>query len=79
MSWYPPNDADNEGKNPDKLIPLILDLANKYQLKVKLIQLLTSIYMYKLSIYMYNHSPQIDYHPYNNFSEKLTSVSWNYI
>lgn len=34
VSWYPPNDADNEGKNPDKLIPLILDLADKYQLKV---------------------------------------------
>ncbi|XP_022292218.2 glycoprotein endo-alpha-1,2-mannosidase-like [Crassostrea virginica] len=34
VSWYPPNDADNEGKNPDKLIPLILDLANKYHLKV---------------------------------------------
>lgn len=43
MSWYPPNDADNEGKNPDKLIPLILDLADKYKLKVKLIKLFTSI------------------------------------
>lgn len=42
VSWYPPNDADNEGKNPDKLIPLILDLADKYQLKVKLIKLFTS-------------------------------------
>lgn len=46
VSWYPPNDADNEGKNPDKLIPLILDLADKYQLKVKLIKLFTSIYNY---------------------------------
>lgn len=50
VSWYPPNDADNEGKNPDKLIPLILDLADKYQLKVKLIKLFTSILiMYKLN------------------------------
>ncbi|XP_061177404.1 glycoprotein endo-alpha-1,2-mannosidase-like [Saccostrea echinata] len=34
VSWYPPNDADNEGKQPDKLTPLILDMADKYQLKV---------------------------------------------
>ncbi|XP_062583594.1 glycoprotein endo-alpha-1,2-mannosidase-like [Saccostrea cucullata] len=34
VSWYPPNDADNEGKQPDKLMPLILDMADKYQLKV---------------------------------------------
>ena len=47
VSWYPPNDADNEGKNPDKQIPLILDLANKYHLKVRL--------MYHILRFLYVH------------------------
>ncbi|KAK3097124.1 hypothetical protein FSP39_006598 [Pinctada imbricata] len=34
VSWYPPDDADNEGKEPDQLVPAIMDAANKYKLKV---------------------------------------------
>lgn len=34
VSWYPPGDADNEGLEPDSLMPLILDMAHKYDLKV---------------------------------------------
>lgn len=34
ISWYPPELSDKEGKPFDKLFPLFLDLANKYNLKV---------------------------------------------
>ncbi|XP_071113554.1 glycoprotein endo-alpha-1,2-mannosidase-like [Haliotis cracherodii] len=34
VSWYPSRDADDEGIPSDRLIPLILDKANKYDLKV---------------------------------------------
>lgn len=34
VSWYPPGMADDEGYPWDDLIPLILDKAEKYQLKV---------------------------------------------
>ncbi|KAL4233498.1 hypothetical protein ACF0H5_008179 [Mactra antiquata] len=36
VSWYPPNDADNEGREPDAVVPYILDAADKYNLKVAL-------------------------------------------
>lgn len=38
VSWYPAGDADNEGLEPDSLMPLILDKAHKYDLKVILNQ-----------------------------------------
>ena len=34
VSWYPPGDGDQGGLNPDTLMPLILDAADQYQLKV---------------------------------------------
>lgn len=34
ISWYPPDEADQEGKPFDKLFPLFLDTAVKYHLKV---------------------------------------------
>ncbi|KAL3881816.1 hypothetical protein ACJMK2_028208 [Sinanodonta woodiana] len=34
VSWYPPGDADQEGKDPDSLMPLILDSAHKFGLEV---------------------------------------------
>ncbi|XP_045196248.2 glycoprotein endo-alpha-1,2-mannosidase-like [Mercenaria mercenaria] len=34
VSWYPPGDADNEGREPDSVMPLILEGAAKYDLKV---------------------------------------------
>ncbi|XP_052243732.1 glycoprotein endo-alpha-1,2-mannosidase-like isoform X1 [Dreissena polymorpha] len=36
VSWYPSGDADNEGLEPDSLVPLLLDAAQKYSLKVAL-------------------------------------------
>lgn len=36
VSWYPPGDADNQGREPDSLLPLILEGASKYNLKVAL-------------------------------------------
>ena len=35
-SWYPPDLADDEGIPPDPLIPLLLDVAHKYAMKVTL-------------------------------------------
>ena len=35
-SWYPPGLADDEGIPPDSLIPLLLDIAHKYAIKVTL-------------------------------------------
>ena len=34
VSWYPAGYADNEGQEPDSLMPIILDHAQKYELKV---------------------------------------------
>ncbi|XP_065100865.2 glycoprotein endo-alpha-1,2-mannosidase [Paramisgurnus dabryanus] len=34
ISWYPPNMKDDNGEEIDGLVPLILDAAEKYQLKV---------------------------------------------
>ena len=34
VSWYPPGLADNEGHNVDSLIPLLLQEADRQQLKV---------------------------------------------
>ncbi|XP_041351492.1 glycoprotein endo-alpha-1,2-mannosidase-like [Gigantopelta aegis] len=34
VSWYPRSTADKEGKEPDMLMPLILDSAQDYNLKV---------------------------------------------
>ena len=34
VSWYPPGDADDEGYNVDSVVPLLLDAAEKHQLKV---------------------------------------------
>ncbi|XP_067945702.1 glycoprotein endo-alpha-1,2-mannosidase-like [Watersipora subatra] len=34
VSWYPPSTADDEGEPPDRLIPAILDAADKYDVKV---------------------------------------------
>lgn len=36
VSWYPPGLADDEGLPPDSLIPLLLDIAHKYAIKVTL-------------------------------------------
>ena len=36
VSWYPSNLADDEGFPPDPLIPLLLDIAHKYAIKVTL-------------------------------------------
>lgn len=36
VSWYPPGLADDEGKNVDSVIPLLLDAADKQKLKVYL-------------------------------------------
>ncbi|XP_066280514.1 glycoprotein endo-alpha-1,2-mannosidase-like [Branchiostoma lanceolatum] len=34
VSWYPPEQADNEGQPSDSLIPALMDAAQKYSLKV---------------------------------------------
>ena len=34
VSWYPPGQADNEGKESDSLIPKLLDTAALYKIKV---------------------------------------------
>ena len=34
MSWYPPGDGDRQEIQPDNLMPLILEKAEKYKLKV---------------------------------------------
>lgn len=34
VSWYPPGQADNEGKEPDSLIPKLLDTAALYKIKI---------------------------------------------
>lgn len=34
VSWYPTGTADDEGQPPDLLIPTLLDVADKYDLKV---------------------------------------------
>lgn len=36
VSWYPPGLADDEGTPPDTLIPILLDIAHKYAIKVTL-------------------------------------------
>ena len=36
VSWYPPNLADDEGDPPDALIPVLLDIAHKYSIRVTL-------------------------------------------
>ena len=36
VSWYPPSLADDEGNDVDSVIPLLLDAADKLQLKVYL-------------------------------------------
>lgn len=35
LSWYPPGMADENGEPTDDLVPIILDYASKYNLKVK--------------------------------------------
>ena len=34
LSWYPPGKAENQGYPSDDLVPLFLDTANKYKVKV---------------------------------------------
>ncbi|KAI6653864.1 hypothetical protein LOD99_3366 [Oopsacas minuta] len=34
LSWYPPGNADEEGRPSDSLVPLLLDIANKFSIKV---------------------------------------------
>ena len=34
VSWYPMGTADDEGGPPDEIIPQLLDIANKYSIKV---------------------------------------------
>ncbi|XP_021380063.1 glycoprotein endo-alpha-1,2-mannosidase-like [Mizuhopecten yessoensis] len=34
VSWYPPGDADSQGEEPDKLMPMILDMAAAQGVKV---------------------------------------------
>ena len=36
VSWFPPNQHDSEGKPLDELVPLLLDMAKKYALKIAL-------------------------------------------
>lgn len=35
LSWYPPVMADENGDPTDGLVPIILDIAHKYKLKVQ--------------------------------------------
>ena len=39
VSWYPRGLADDEGRNIDEAIPLVLDAADKYNLKASWITL----------------------------------------
>ncbi|XP_060588378.1 glycoprotein endo-alpha-1,2-mannosidase-like isoform X2 [Ruditapes philippinarum] len=34
VSWYPPGDADNQGREPDSVMPLLLAAASRYELKI---------------------------------------------
>ena len=34
VSWYPPGLSDRIGTQPDSIIPMLLELAHQYQLKV---------------------------------------------
>ena len=34
VSWYPPNEGDEQGKPFDSIIPLLLKAALKYKIKV---------------------------------------------
>lgn len=36
VSWYPSGLADDEGRNVDSVMPLLLDAADKQKLKVDL-------------------------------------------
>lgn len=34
ISWYPPGMKDDNGDTTDDIVPLVLDAAHKYQIKV---------------------------------------------
>ena len=34
VSWYPPEQHDDDGLSPDRLLPLLLDIAHNYSIKV---------------------------------------------
>ncbi|KAJ0063053.1 hypothetical protein NL108_010666, partial [Boleophthalmus pectinirostris] len=34
VSWYPPNHKDDNGEPIDNLMPLLLDIAHRYHIKV---------------------------------------------
>ncbi|KAG7510649.1 hypothetical protein JOB18_027480 [Solea senegalensis] len=34
LSWYPPNMSDDNGESTDSIVPLLLDVAQKYHIKV---------------------------------------------
>jgi len=52
VSWYPPGQADNEGKEPDSLIPKLLDTAALYKIKVNYIP-----FKYRLHCNLWNSQP----------------------
>ena len=35
VSWYPPEQADDNGKTWDNFMPTLIDLANRYAIKVR--------------------------------------------
>ncbi|XP_030053899.1 glycoprotein endo-alpha-1,2-mannosidase [Microcaecilia unicolor] len=52
LSWYPPGMADENGESTDDLVPIILDRAHKYKLKVAFH---IEPYKGRDDISMYNH------------------------
>ena len=59
VSWYPPDKHDGEGKPLDEVLPMILDIANKYALRVVLhlepYEKRTAISVYNDIKYMHSH------------------------
>ena len=36
LSWYPPNMKDDNGEPMDDFVPLLLEVAHKYHIKVRM-------------------------------------------
>lgn len=36
VSWYPPNAKDDNGEPTDDIVPLLLEVAHKYHIKVRM-------------------------------------------
>ena len=72
VSWYPKGMADHEGRDPDLLMPLILNTAQKYNLKVCWFQR-------KLQLSLYQHILQNYFCLFFRVNCSYVTLSFNYI